>query len=296
MTITLLDGGMGQELRRRSKVPPDDALWSARQMLEEPDLVRQVHEDFLRAGAGVITTNTYATTRWRLNRHGAWDRFGEANRAACEVAKAARDAVNPAALIAGSLPPLRGSYQPDAVPPVDVLEPEYAEQALLLAPHVDLFVAETLSMSVEAVAAARAVATTGKPLWIAYTLNETGPPRLRGDEPIPVAVRALGDLPVAALLINCTSPEAVTEGLPELRAAAGARPVGGFANGFITIPSGFGLDKGVSDLEQREDLDPDAYAAFVARWLDEGATIVGGCCEVGPAHIARLAELIRERG
>lgn len=290
--VRLLDGGMGQELRRRSSAP-DDRLWSAREALDEPALVQSLHEEFLRAGAQVLTTVTYATNRWRMIRHGAGERWAEANRNACDAAEAAREAVNPAALIAGCLPPLRPSYQPEMLPDAETLEAEYAEHALLLAPHVDLFLAETLTTSREAAAAARAVATTGRPCWIAFTPADDGS-RLRGGESVATAVRALAAVPVDAILLNCAPPEAVTAALPDLARTARV-PFGAYANGFVEIPPDYGTGSTVADLAARADLDPDAYATHAARWLDLGATVVGGCCEVGPVHIARLARLLGAR-
>lgn len=293
MTIRLLDGGLGQELRRRSATP-DHPLWSARQMLDEADLVQAVHEDFLRAGAEIITTNTYATTRWRLRKHGEDHRFAQVNRAACAAAIAARDAAAPLALIAGSLGPSRGSYVPERVAPISVIEPEYAELALLLAPDVDLFLCETMTTADEAFAAARAATSTGRPVWVSFTLEDAGPPRLRSGETIAAAVDRLAELTIDAFLINCTTPEAVTAGLPQLRAAT-QRPVGAYANGFVAIPEDFGDTAFVKDLATRCDLGPDDYAKHAARWIEAGATIIGGCCEVGPAHIARLRTMIGER-
>ncbi|WP_420391700.1 homocysteine S-methyltransferase family protein [Acuticoccus sp.] len=292
MTIRLLDGGMGQELYRRAGRPP--AGWSVFDNVTRQDDVRTLHEEFLAAGADVITTNTYGAGRHKLNLAGAPERFAEVNRAACSAAEAARDRVNPAALIAGALGPLRGSYQPDAVPPSDLAEAEYAEQALVLAPHVDLFICETMTMGREARAAARAAASTGRPVWVAFTLHEDGS-ALRSDEPVRLAVRALQDVAVDAVLFNCTSPEAVGRALPELVAASAGRAVGGYANGFEAIPAEYGHGKSVADLDARQEMTPDAYAEHVAAWLDAGATIVGGCCEVGPAHIARVKVLIGER-
>lgn len=285
----LLDGGMGQALYRAM---PDERLWSTRAVLDAPHLVRELHERFLRAGADIITTATYAAIRWRMIRAGAADRWAEANRSACAAAEAARDAVNPAALIAGSLPPLRGSYQPEMVPAMQTLEVEYAEQALMLAPTVDLFIAETLSTSVEAIAAVRAVATTGKPIWVAYTVTDDGA-RLRGGESIEAAVRALDGLPVAAVLLNCAPPEAIDVAIPALARGAGDLPFGAYANGFTEIPPDFGSGSAVADLVRR-DIGPDAYAAHAARWIEAGAGIVGGCCEIDPPHIERLARLVRE--
>jgi len=291
MSVRILDGGTGQAIFRQLGSPAGG--WSARVNLEEPEIVRGVHEAFLRAGAEIITTNTYAAGRHRMNLDGLADDFAAANRAACEAAETARERVGTPALVAGSLGPLRGSFQPDRVPPPAVMEPEFAEQALVLAPHVDLFLVETMTMGAEAAAAARAAASTGKPVWVAFTLDERGPPRLRSDETIETAVDALAGIPVDAILLNCTAPEAVSAGMPRLAAAAGGGVVGGYANGFVTIPDGYGISASVSDLAARSDLSPAAYAAHAADWIAAGATIVGGCCEVGPDHIAALAAMVR---
>lgn len=292
--IRLMDGGMGQELRRRSAAP-DHPLWSAKQMLDEPHLVRELHEEFLRAGAEIIITNTYATTRWRMNTYGEWERYGEANRAACAAAEAARDAVNPGALIAGSLPPLRGSYRPDRALSEEQSELEYAEQAAMLAPSVDFFIAETMTTVPETRGAVKAARALGKPVWVAFSVPDAGEPALRGGASLTEAVRAVDELNVEAFLINCSRPEMVTKGLPELMRAAAGRPVGAYANGFVEIPGEFGTGKSVADIMVRTDLTPETYADHAIEWLDQGATIVGGCCEVGPAHIARLAEIVTQR-
>lgn len=297
MTVRLLDGGMGQELRRRSAGPTDGLIFSSRVLLDAPDAVQSVHEDFLRAGADVITAHTYVTNRWRLRQERLDDHWAAMNLAACDVAEAAREAVNPGALIAGSVPPLRQSYQADFVPTA-TLDAEYAEHVLMLAPRVDFFLCETLSTSAEAIAAARAVATTDRRAWISFTILEEGPPRLRSGEPLAAALASIssaGPLPIDAILLNCSSPEAVGRAVAELGALGLPIPYGGYANGFGPIPSGFGLSAGVGDLAERNDLDPDTYARHVARWIANGATIVGGCCQIGPAHIARLRELIDQQ-
>lgn len=292
MSVRLLDGGMGQEVFRRLGEPAGG--WPALAALDRPDVVRDLHEEYLAAGAEIVTTYTYALGRWRMNRNGLWDRFGAANTAACRLAGEARDATNPAALVAGSIGPVRASYQPDAVPPPAVVEREVAEQALVLAPHVDLLLCETMSTAAEAAAAARAALATGLPVWVAFTLDERGRPTLRSGESIAEAVRALDGLAVHAILLNCTTPEAIDAGLPELVRAARGLPVGAYANAFEPVPDDVGFGTPVHHIAKR-DLSPDAYARHAARWLDAGATILGGCCEVGPNHIATLRSLIDDR-
>lgn len=158
--IVLLDGGMGRELRFRGVAVPE-TIWSAAALMSDPEVVRQVHLDFIAAGADVITTNTYGVIREDLAKEGIEDRFAELNNLACRLAVEARDISNRRVAIAGSLPPLRGSYRPDRVGPEAVIESLYREQAELLAPAVDLLLCETMSSAVEGRAAARAACQTG---------------------------------------------------------------------------------------------------------------------------------------
>ena len=172
--VLLLDGGMGRELRNRG-VEILDTIWSANALLTAPDVVRQVHRDYIAAGADVITTNTYGVIRNDLAKEGIEDRFAELNLLACALARQARDEAGRPVLIAGSLPPLRGSYRPDLVEPFTVIAPLYREQAALLAPHVDLLLCETMSSAAEALAAVSAAAGTGLPVWVSFTLHDDAP-------------------------------------------------------------------------------------------------------------------------
>lgn len=294
--LLLLDGGMGQELLRRGLETRDHSLWSANALLTDPELVREVHADYLRAGADIITTNTYATPRERLEEAGLGERVAELNRTAGRLAEQARDAVGTEAFIAGSLPPIRGSYRPDLVGTYEEIMPQYREQAEILAPYVDLFLCETMSTTEEARAAATGAASTDKPVLVSYTIEDTSsdesPPALRSGTPLTTALEAGADLPVDGFLINCSSPESITAAMPMLRQSTD-RPVGGYANAFATVPTDWN-EQADPLPEKRTDLGPNAYAAYVRRWLDDGAQIVGGCCEVGPEHIKYLRQLVDE--
>lgn len=291
----LLDGGMGRELRRRG-VPILETIWSANALLVAPDAVREVHRDYIDAGAEVITINTYGVIRGDLAKEGIEDRFRALNVQAAELARQARDESGKPVLIAGSLPPLRGSYRPDLVGRFDEIEPLYREQAECLAPYVDLFICETMSSAREALAAATAACSTGRPVWVSWTLHEDNSGRLRSEEGIDEAAAAIASLPVQAHLANCCSPESIEAAMPAL--ARLGKPAGAYANAFRPVPKSWKLD-GSTDgdglLPLRDDLDPDHYAGHAAHWLDSGARLIGGCCGTGPEHIARLARLVQER-
>lgn len=288
--VVLLDGGMGQELlnRSRNKAP---LLWSAQYLISEPSLVEAVHREYIAAGARVFTINAYSATFTRMAMVDEVARVPELQRMACELANRARDAsagAGAAVAIAGCLPPLNGTYRPDRVRPYEVNLDEYRRLAALQAPHVDLFICETMSTSEEARAAATAATETGKPVWVAWSLEDGGSSRLRSGETLAQARAALGELPIQALLANCTHPESISAAMPELVGLG--LPAGGYANGFMSIPRTFLPGKTKELLSARKDLGPAAYSEFALHWVRQGASIVGGCCEVGPAHIARLRD------
>lgn len=291
--VVLLDGGMGQELLRRSGREPT-RMWSAQVMLDEPELVRDLHLDFIRAGARVITLNAYSATRSRLDPAGRPELFEPLQAAACAAAVEARELSGEEIRIAGCLPPYQWSYRPDLTPAYDVMLPAYAEIARLQAPHVDLFLCETMATAEEARAAAEAASMTGKPVWVSWNLDDKPTGRLRTGETIAEAAAALDGLPVAAVLANCAPPESVAAALPDL--AAVGKPFGAYANAFRPIPTEYTVGDTAEMLGAREDLGPEDYATIALGWAEAGASIVGGCCEVGPEHIAAVARRLRAAG
>ena len=295
--IVLLDGGMGQELLRRA-AGERSPLWSAKVVRDEPDLVRDLHADFIRAGARVIIVSSYSVTRPKLAEYGDVGEFRDLQERACRLAIEARDMVGEDVAIAGSLPPLTWSYRPEAVGAFDEIEPQYREIAEVEAPFVDLLICETMTTPEEGRAAVSGAQVAGKPVWIGWTLAEGGQARLRTDQELAEGVTALDGLEVDALLINCSTPEDTNAAMPELKRLADERgiPFGAYANGFNPIPAEFTPGTVSSVIGHRHDLGPDEYADAAMAWVDHGVTIVGGCCEIGPGHIARLAERLGAAG
>ncbi|WP_170593318.1 homocysteine S-methyltransferase family protein [Ruegeria arenilitoris] len=290
--ITLLDGSIGQELVKRRGEQPT-ALWSTRVMIDEPGLVGKIHRDYFDRGATVATTNTYAVHRSRLVRAGIEDQLEQLIDAALTQAELARD--GRAGRIAGALGPLLATYRPDLNPDPDEAAQKFAELVRLMQNRVDLFLIETVSSVTEAEGALRGTEGCGKPVWLALSVMDEDGTRLRSGEPLGAIAPLVERFDPQAVLINCTRPEAVPAALEIL--ATLQRPYGAYANGFTRISDGFLKDAPTVDaLEARQDLDPSAYAAHAMSWVDQGATIIGGCCEVGPEHIEALANALRSAG
>ena len=286
----LLDGGMGQEIYNRGG-KGGYGEWATAALYEDPQLVREIHLDYIRAGADVITTNTYGTTRSRMAAVSMEDRFEALVRTAGELALQARDQGGRGDVrIATSLPPLEASYVNEFALSYDETSAQFGEMMDLLDPYVDIYLGETLSTSFEARAFLEAARGRGKTTWLALTLGDHGATDLRGGERLEDLIAVAQEYAPDALLINCCTPDSVGAALPQLQESG--LPFGGYANGFVEIPAAWDERGGVMQLETRRDLSPEVYAEDVARWIEAGAAIVGGCCETGPAHIARLRQLI----
>ncbi|MCY0095777.1 homocysteine S-methyltransferase family protein [Hoeflea ulvae] len=299
-TIRILDGGMSRELMRLGArlVQPE---WSALALIETPDIVRQVHAEFIAAGADVITTNSYALVPFHIGDDRFRDDGAELIARSGRLAREAADAeTRGKVLVGGGLPPIFGSYEPDNFDPARVQD--YLSVLVEnLAPHVDIWQAETLSLIAEAEAVRVATESTGKPLWVSFTLADattaerTGEPALRSGESVTAAAEWAAGAGVATLLFNCSKPEVME---PAIRTAAAvfARlgvdiAIGVYANAFEEETDGEKANEGLSGM--REELSGDGYLAYARTWVAAGATLVGGCCGIGADQISRLASELK---
>ncbi|TBU98657.1 homocysteine S-methyltransferase [Stutzerimonas kirkiae] len=288
----ILDGGMGRELQRRG-APFRQPEWSALALTEAPEQVEAVHRAYIEAGAQVITSNSYAVVPFHIGDA----RFAAEGRklaeAAGRLARHAADAGPQQVQVAGSLPPLFGSYRPDlfdAARAQDILAPLVAG----LAPYVDLWLAETQSSIAETRAIRAGLPRDGRPFWLSFTLQDEDTdetPRLRSGESVTAAAEAAAELDVQVLLFNCSQPEVIGAAIDQARQTFERRGVkidiGAYANAFPPQPKDAKANDGLDEL--REDLDPPGYLQWAADWRQRGASHIGGCCGIGPEHIELLA-------
>ncbi|HJN41265.1 MAG: homocysteine S-methyltransferase family protein [Anaerolineales bacterium] len=273
----LLDGATGTELYRRG-VDISLPLWSARAILEAPKTLLQIHVDYLRAGADIITANTFRTHRRNLKQAGLGERAQQLTRRAVEIARRAIESTGSRALVAGAIAPLEDSYSPQRTPPAATLAVEHSVMANCLAAcGVDALLVETMNSVREAVAATRAAVATGRPTLVSVVCGRDA--RLLSGEPLAAAAKALTALQPDALLINCAPAPELHRPLAELRAHT-TLPVGAYGN------VGYLDDDG--NWVQTDAVKPQAYAAYARHWRAGGATLIGGCCGTTPAHIEAL--------
>jgi len=297
MMVTLLDGGMGYELKLRGVAVPShlDSIWSAQALLDDPETVIAVHVDYIEAGADVLTINNYAVTPQLLERARMAHRVEELTSLAIDLAEEACDVAGRRPTLAGSLPPLETSYRSDLTRGTQESLSSYRTIAAVMADRVDLLLCETLSSSGEAVCAATAAAETGQEYWVSWTLQGNRLGTLPSGESLSHAIESLEGLNPSAFLVNCCGANFVTDAVPAL-ASLTDLPVGGYANAVNVVPGT--LIKGPDpDAETRQgesatDLGPEEYSAEVLRWIELGASIVGGCCGTRPAHIKKIREIL----
>ena len=295
--ITILDGGLGRELEKRG-APFKQPEWSALALMEAPEVVSDVHRAFIASGASVITTNSYALVPFHIGEK----RFKEQGSAlaisAGEMARAAADGVPKSIRVAGSLPPLFGSYRPDLYRPERV--GEIASPLIEgLNSYVDLWLCETQSSIDESLRVKSLVDSldaANKPFWVAFTLDDSqvhDEPLLRSGESVVDAVKAMVDAGVDAILFNCCQPEVISEAIQttqhqlELLDATNIE-IGAYANAFPSQPKDATANLVLNEV--RADLSPLSYLDCARQWIEDGATLIGGCCGIGPEHIAVLAE------
>ncbi len=287
----VIDGATGTELERRGAAM-HHAAWCAMATLTAPDILLGVHRDYIRAGARVITTNTFSTNRNMLEPAGLGSKFEELTRRAVEIAREARsrEGADERVAVAGSMshqtPLIAGTDERDthAVPDVRRAQRNFAEMAEALAcGGVDLILMEMMSdpdLANAAIAAARA---TGLPVWVGFSVRA-------GESGAPLAF---------------TRPELDAAALFDAVKLDGVKVAGVMHSGVDLVPVAIEIlrqrwegplmaypDSGYAKMPHWQFVDviaPAELCAHAHRWTAAGVQVIGGCCGLGVEHVAALA-------
>lgn len=287
---------MGQELLARG-MEPNGTLWSANALLNEKyhKLLLDTHIDFIKAGAEVIVTTTFTTRKLRLRDNNVEDKYEYLNKKAGEIAQQAKK-LYPNVLIAAGLPPQYLTYEVDTRPEKEIKDNFYT-QANLLNPYVDFFYFDVLSSIREFKIAIECIKQFNKPYLIGAHISEGT--TLPSGEKISEIMSKIKHSKLLGIILSCVSPENYDLNLNEIKSLG--VPFGFKLNAFIKTnpkPNYKGVHKKSKSgnpnefLGQRKDLTPKKLAEFAKKFKEAGATILGGCCEIRPAHIKKFSKLI----
>ena len=291
--MKILDGGFGRELARRG-APFRQPEWSALALTEAPEIVKEVHLDFIRAGAEVITTNNYAVVPFHIGQERFDAEVKDLVNIAVMQAKTAVEESRKKVLIAGCLPPLFGSYR------ADLFKENEAEKLVkpiieTLAPHVDFWLAETQSCLKEVETVHALLPKDQRDFWVSFTLQDEvqlEQPRLRSGESIQQAADTITRLGAKAVLFNCCQPEVILQAIVAIKPLLpNGVEIGAYANAFPPQNSEATANDGLDEV--RADSNPALYLKFAQEWQEAGATLLGGCCGIGPEHIAELSKFFK---
>lgn len=269
--ITILDGPLGTELNARG-VKTDEACWSARAIDSDPEIIAAIHRQYALAGATVHTANTFRTKRRSVGDD--WARMATA------AVQLARRNVSPEHRVAGSIAPLEDCYDPIRSPG-EQSRKEHRELAEVLADAgADILLCETFAHAGEAIVAVEEAVRTGKETWLSFTAGPDA--NLMEPEAMAAGARRAVDAGASAILVNCT-PAGDT--LPLVQTIAKLK---------LNVPLGAYANAGRNGWQSADAQFVDAYVTAASRWVDAGATIIGGCCGVTPAHIAKIYQALSQ--
>jgi S-methylmethionine-dependent homocysteine/selenocysteine methylase len=291
----LLDGGVATEVLRRG------VYWRCHGIEQHREVVRQVHVDYLAAGADVIRTNTFQLNRRaylnlfhgleHMRRIGAQDLEHKASRLIRQAVQLALEARQMAGresdgkAIAGVISPLEHCFRPDLSPPAEQSGREHGEIiGEMKAAGVDFILLESMNRIGEARVACEAARAAGLPVWVSFVVREDG--RLLGREPLDQAAHALETAGAEVIAANGAPLADVTAAAKELRRHR-AGPVGAFAHiGRYDPPSWkFGF---YPRFNGTDEVTPSMYLQAAREWKSAGVQVIGGCCGTTPDHIKAL--------
>jgi len=293
----ILDGGMGQELLNRG-LKPKGTLWSAHALIDEAchQMVIDAHLDFINAGAEVIVTTTFTARRLRLIQNDSEKYFEKINIKAVELAQKARDISKKDVLISGGLPGQKQTYSADLGKDLDLIEKNFYDQAKLLKHGIDFFYLDVLSSGLECKIALKVIETFNLPILVGIHLRDNG--LLPSGEKINDIVKKYKNNNWLGVIMACISPKAyevVAKDLQQLDISYGFK-----LNAFKKIPEDYTVaskdqwgDAGnpTTVLGKNTDLNESKFYEYVKKFMKNGATILGGCCEIRPSHIKAISKL-----
>ena len=293
----ILDGGMGQELLNRG-LKPKGTLWSAHALIDKEchQMVIDTHLDFINAGAEVIVTTTFTARRNRLIQNDCEKYFEKINIKAVELAQKARDISKKEVLIAGGLPNQKQTYSANLGEDLNSIEKNFHDQAKLLKNGIDFFYLDVMSSGLECEIALKTIESFNLPVLVGIHVRDNG--QLPSGETIKDIVKKYKNNNWLGIITACVSPKAYELVINDLKKLE--MPYGFKLNAFKKIPEGYSVaskdewgnaGNPTTVLGKNTDLNESKFYEYAKKFMKDGATILGGCCEIRPSHIKEISKL-----
>lgn len=281
--ILIKDGAMGTEILRRG-IPTPVPLWSAYVLLLEPNIVKEIHADYISAGSDIITTNTFRTTARTLHKIGFDEKKArEITLLACDVAKEAIRESGRTVYLAGSIAPLEDCYSPSLTPPVEILRKEHQEYARNVKDGgVDFLLIETMITIRETEAACMAAKAVNLPLAVSFCCTDTG--TLLSGESLLEAMDIVKKYNPLFVGMNCMTTHAILQSLSYREDKSIP---------FAVYAQGDGMPAGEQGWRFQNHPHIKRYVQFCKTARKKGATVIGGCCGTSPEYIQSVSQSLK---
>lgn len=296
MKPLILDSALGTEIENRGEFLPSfkTSIWSAYCLIHNPDLILQIHIDNIEAGADIITTSNYQATPELLKREPTAPVYSDLAKKSLELCQEAIKITNTNTKIAGCFPPIHVTFRPDLSGNQNQLNDFYSTLGAIYKDNTDLIICETMASIYEGTTAATIAKKYSDEVWLSWTTrgNKGNASRLPSTELLDDAVSAGSKIDVDCQLVNCVHADEASEAILRLKKE---KRFGVYANSSIFKANP--LDGFVSDADEYHHLhsqfiNPDEYANFAKKWLEDGVYALGGCCRTTTDHIKKIKELV----
>lgn len=295
MKPLILDSALGTELENRGEYLPSfkTSIWSAYSLINNPEVIKQIHIDNIEAGADVITTSNYQATPELLKREPSAPSYIDLAKRALELCQEAISETNTDTLIAGCYPPIHVTFRPDLSVSGKPLREFYKSLGEVYKDNADVIICETMASIYEGITAATMAKEYSSRVWLSWTTRGNKLNRLPSTELLEDAILKGADLDIECQLVNCIHADTASKAILKLQ---DQNKFGIYANSSIykkNALEGFVSDADEYHYHNQQPIDHVEYRRYVEEWVEAGAYVIGGCCRTTTEHIKEIKKLIK---
>ena len=290
----ILDSALGTELENRGEYLPSfkTSIWSAHCLIHKPEVIKQIHIENIEAGADIITTSNYQATPELLKREPSAPSYEDLAKRSLELCKEAVTITGTQTKIAGCYPPIHVTFRPDLSSKEKKLRKFYETLGEVYQSEVDVIICETMASIYEGIIAASTAKNFSDTVWLSWTTRGNKLNRLPSTELLDLAISEGLKLDVDCQLVNCVHADTASLAIEKLKQE---KTFGIYANSSIYKKNkleGFVSDSDEWHYHNHQPINHVEYREFVLEWINNGASVIGGCCRTTTEHIKEIKKLI----